>query len=395
MRPADYAAKARQLVNKHEKWRVGECLNISAAENFSSSAARQLLASDFVNRYSDERGFHKGAKYLGEVEELAVEITKKVFRSKFADVRLISGHLCDVASILNLTKKGDTILSVAAENGGYPGISTAGIGSFIGTKDLFFPFDQEQFNIDIEKSKALLERRKPRLVAHGASRILFPQPVKELAKSSSESVRIYDGSHVLGLIAGGEFQDPLNEGCSLLIGSTHKSFPGPQGGIIVSNDEEVFNQVSGGIFPGLVDNIHWNRVAALVVVMAEMLQFGKEYARAIVRNSQALGKTLDELGVEVKGAKYGYSRSHQVILDYGEAASESLSNKLEQANIIADSGIRLGVSEVTRLGMGPNEMYTVGELVSSIVLGRESPTQVAKKVRSFVSEFREPKFVLA
>ena len=293
MRPSEYSRKAQQLVAQHEKWRMNECLNVSAAENFSSRGARELLKSDFVNRYSDDRGFHKGAKYLRQVEELAVEISKKVFRAKFADVRPISGHLSDVSSILTLTKRGDSILSVSSKNGGYPGISRAGIGRFIGTKDLFFPFDEERFNIDAEKARTLIEKRKPKLVVHGASRILFPQPVRELSDVANESVRIYDGSHVLGLIAGGEFQDPLREGCSLLIGSTHKSFPGPQGGIIVSNDEEVFSKVSAGIFPGLVDNIHWNRVASLVVAMAEMLQFGKEYAQAIVQNSQAFGKALD------------------------------------------------------------------------------------------------------
>src|ERR1700730_6233962 len=123
MRPSEYSRKTKQLVAQHERWRVNECLNVSAAENFSSSGARELLRSDFVNRYSDERGFHKGAKYLKEVEELAVEITKKVFRARYADVRPISGHLSDVSSILTLTKRGDSILSVSSKNGGYPGIS--------------------------------------------------------------------------------------------------------------------------------------------------------------------------------------------------------------------------------------------------------------------------------
>ena len=97
----------------------------------------------------------------------------------------------------------------------------------------------------------------------------------------------------------------------------------------------------------------------------------------------------------MRGAKYGYSRSHQVILGYDEKDSEILSNKLEQANIIADSGIRLGTSEVTRLGMGPAEMEKIGELVSSVIVGDAKPAIVAKKVRALVSEFHEPKFVFA
>jgi glycine hydroxymethyltransferase len=99
--------------------------------------------------------------------------------------------------------------------------------------------------------------------------------------------------------------------------------------------------------------------------------------------------------VRVIGAKYGYSRSHQVILDYGKEDCEILSDKLEKANIIADSGGRLGVSEITRLGMGPNEMQIVGELISLVILNRAKSASIQKKVRGLVSEFHEVKFVLS
>lgn len=396
MEPSNCYRNISRIVARHEKWRIGECLNLSAAENFSSYNSRKFLSSDFVNRYSDDRGFHKGAKYLNEIEEISIELARKVFKAKFVNVRPVSGHLCDVVALLTLAVRGDTVLSVSSFNGGYPGISRNGFGQFIGTKDLFFPFDEERYNIDVEKSKPLIRKHRPRLIVYGASRILFPHPIRGLEEASGQSVKIYDGSHVLGLIAGEEFQSPLKEGCSLLMGSTHKSFPGPQGGIILSNDEEVFSKLSKVVYPGLVDNIHWNRVASLGVALAEMLQFGKEYAGSIVRNSQALGKSLNDLGVSIKGSKYGFSQSHQVILDYNDRECEVISENLERANIIADSGGRLGVSEVTRMGMGPEEMERISALVGSIILKKESnATAVKRSLKKLISEFQKPKFVFS
>lgn len=395
MNPSEYARDVRRAVASHEKWRLEECLNLSAAENYSSPDSRELLQSDFVNRYSDDRDFHKGARYLNEVQEVAVDLAKKVFRAKFADVRPISGHLCDVAVLLALVKRGDKVLSVSSANGGYPGVSAAGVGQFIGTQDVFFPFNEDAFNIDIDKSKEVMRNEQPKLIVYGASKILFPHPIKDLEKESEGSTKVYDGSHVLGLIAGNQFQNPLGEGCSVLFGSTHKSFPGPQGGIILSNDEEIFSRVSKKVYPGLVDNIHWNRVAALSIALAEMLEFGEEYAKAVVKNSEALGRALDELGVKVKGSKYGYSKSHQVILDYDSKDCEAISARLEEANIIADSSCRFGTSEATRMGMGSREMSEVAELISSIISHKIGTDEVKEKVRKLVLNFQEPKYVLS
>jgi glycine hydroxymethyltransferase len=205
---------------------------------------------------------------------------------------------------------------------------------------------------------------------------------------------VYDGSHVLGLIAGGEFQDPLREGCSLLIGSTHKSLPGPQGGIIVSNNEEVFSKVSNKIFPGIVDNIHINRVAALAVTLLEMMQFGKAYAQAVVKNSQALAKGLDKRGVKVRGAVAGFSKSHQVLLDYDTKKTQFYAERLESANIIIDNAGRVGTSELTRMGFGPEEMDKVADLMSLVILGKKPLDVVKKQAKSLIKGFREPKYVL-
>jgi glycine hydroxymethyltransferase len=196
----------------------------------------------------------------------------------------------------------------------------------------------------------------------------------------------------MGLLAGGEFQDPLREGCSLLMGSTHKTFPGPQGGIILGNSDEVFQRVASDLFPTVVDNIHWNRVASLALTLIEMLQFGKSYAQAVIKNSQALGKALADNNVLVRGAARGYSKSHQVLLGYDKTKSEFIAKRLEESNIIVDNLCRIGTAEVT--SMGPTEMEEVGELIGLVVHGKKPADFIKKRVKTLTKDFRVARYVL-
>jgi glycine hydroxymethyltransferase len=352
-----------------------------------------MFLADLGGRYNAPDRFYRGTKFADELLSLTEELARKVFGARYADVRSLSGHTADMAVLLSLTEQGDKILSVHPDNGGYPGITHLGLGSLLRLENLYFHYDDRAVNIEPKESASLIRSSQPKVVFFGASFIPFPHPAKQLS-SVAEGESVYDGSHVLGLIAGGEFQDPLREGCSLLIGSTHKSLPGPQGGIILSNSEEVFSKVAGKIHPGIVDNIHLDRVAALAVSLIEMQQFGKSYAQAVVKNSQALAKALASRGVKVRGAAFGYTKSHQVLLDYDPARLQFLAGRLEQANIISDNGGRLGTSELTRMGYGPAEMEVVAELVSFVVLGKKPSDFVQKRVRSLVKQFQQPRFVL-
>jgi glycine hydroxymethyltransferase len=388
-----YLRRLQETIKKHEKWRGKECLNLIPAENLSSPFSRSMFNTDLGNRYTAPDKFYRGTKYLDEVESLAEEVARKLFRAKYADVRALAGHSANMAVLLSLAARGDKILSMSPDEGGYAGISDQGLGKLLGLENLYFPFDKLAVNIDAVKAADLIRSSNPRLIFFGSSFILFPQPTRQLSDLSN-GISIYDGSHVLGLIAGGEFQDPLREGCSLLIGSTHKSLPGPQGGIILSNDEEAFSKVSGNMYPGMVDNIHLNRVAALTVALLEMMEFGKDYARAVVRNSRSLARSLAREGMPVRGAAHGYTDSHQVLLDYDPEMTKEYSRRLEKANIIVDIGGRVGTAELTRMGYGPKEMEEVAELIGLIVLGRKPPDIVAKRVKSLVRQFWEPKYVL-
>lgn len=390
---SSYLERLGRTVRQHQEWRTRECLNLIPSENRGSPQMRSMFLADLGNRYNAPDRFYRGTRFADELLSLTEELARKVFGARYADVRCLSGHTADMAVLLSMAKPGDKVLSVNPENGGYPGITHLGLGALLKLENLYFRYDEQAVNIDVRGSTRLIKSERPKVVFFGSSFIPFPHPVRQLAPVA-EGECVYDGSHVLGLIAGGEFQDPLREGCSLLIGSTHKSLPGPQGGIILSNNEEAFSKVAGKIHPGIVDNIHLDRVAALAMALIEMLQFGRPYAQAVVKNSQALARALAAEGVKLKGASYGYTKSHQVLLDYDASKLIFLSSRLEQANIIIDNGGRLGTSELTRMGYGPAEMEGVAELIALIALGKKSPDFVQKRVRSLVKQFQQPRFVL-
>jgi glycine hydroxymethyltransferase len=389
----NYLERLNRTVRDHEEWRIRECLNLIPSENRGSDHMRSMLTTDFGNRYSAPDKFYRGTRFVDELQALSEEVARKVFNARYADVRPLSGHTADMAVLLSLTEAGDKIMSVSPDNGGYPGITHLGLGRLLKLQNLYFPYDDNAVNIRARESISVIRSQNPKIVFFGASFIPFPHPTKQLASAVSGTC-VYDGSHVLGLIAGDAFQDPLREGCSLLIGSTHKSLPGPQGGIILSNNEEVFNAVSGKIHPGIVDNVHLNRVAALTVSLLEMMQFGKSYAQAVIKNSQALAKALVAGGVKVRGAPLGYTKSHQVLLDYDASRLGFYSAKLEQANIITDNGGRLGTSELTRLGYDADEMEEVAELICLALLGKKPVDFVKKRVKSLVKQHQEPTYVL-
>jgi len=378
------------LIERHEQWRGRECVNLIPSENVMSPAVRSLLSSDLGHRYTSRDKFYMGTRFIDETEQHGEELAKNLFGSETADLRPLSGHIADLTFLACFTKPEDTVLCVSPNDGGYPGFWEQGLSRLLNLKMIRFPFSKENMNIKVYEATDLILRDKPKVIIFGASIILFPHPLRALAKTALDTGAHvgYDGSHVLGLIAGGEFQDPLREGSRALFGSTHKSFFGPQGGIILG-DKEHGEIVKKRINPEFVDNAHWNRIAALTLALAEMKAYGKEYARQVVRNAQTLAKALAENGFPVACPELGYTRSHQVLLNYGGYKEGGvIARKLERANIIVDSGVRLGVCEATRRGMKENEMQRIAFFIKRLVVDDEDPNGVKGDVMKFVEEFQ-------
>jgi glycine hydroxymethyltransferase len=416
MEPIQSYNKVFELLETHQKW-FANSLPLIASENIPSPAVREAILSDFGNRYAEgwtgER-VYAGCKYIDQVEQICIDLAKQLFKVDFADVRPISGVCANLVAYTTFTTPGDTMLALAIPAGGHISMGKKEFGgtagSVRGLNVEYLPFDTEEMNIDIDATEKKIrklseEGKKPTLAMLGGSVLPFPHPVKQLADTFQEhDTRIcFDAAHVAGLIAGAQFQDPLHEGADAMTASTHKTLPGPQGGLILSKPEHG-EKIKKSTFPGNVSNHHLHHLAGKAVMFAEMLAFGKEYASQIVKNSRALAAALHERGFQVLGEKKGFTRSHLLVSDitkYGDG--KTVEKKLEDANIIlnrnllpydikagrhfeAPGGIRCGVSEVTRLGMREPEMEEIADLMTRIVVKRED----SHKVASDVSEFRRP-----
>ncbi|MEM2118575.1 MAG: serine hydroxymethyltransferase, partial [Candidatus Bathyarchaeia archaeon] len=273
----------------------------------------------------------------------------------------------------------------------------------------YLPLDYKELNIDVDKTKAKIQElaskgKTPKFVMFGASVFPFPHPVKELAETihSVGATVGYDAAHVAGLIAGKQFQDPLREGADVVSLSTHKTFFGPQHGGILSWEKHA-EKLKKATFPGMVSNHHLHAVAGLAVACAEILEFGKEYASQVIKNAKALGQALYERGFNVLAEHKGFTQSHVILVDITKLGDGgTIEETLEKANIIINrnllpwdikegrhfmhpGGIRMGVSEVTRLGMKEAEMKEIAEFFKRVLIDKEP----VEKVAADVAEFRK------
>jgi len=382
------------IVKKHEHWRGSQCLNLIPSENVMSSAVRSLLSSELGNRYTSRDNFYMGTRFTDEIEHYGEELARKLFRAERADLRPLSGHIADLIVLANFAKPGDTLMCLSPESGGYPGMWKEGLAGLLGLRTVALPFSKNDRNVRVEQAKEEIRRVKPKLVVFGASLITFPHPVKEIVEVARENNAFvgFDGSHVMGLVAGNQFQDPLREGAYALFGSTHKTFFGPQGGIILA-DKEHGALLQSRIYPAFVDNAHWNRIAALTLALAEMERFGEAYAKQVVRNSQTLAKALHDHGFPVECEHLGFTKSHQTILDFGSYENgRAVAEKLERANIVADCVVRIGTCEVTRRGMREKEMLKIAELLKRVIIDNERHEKIRKDVAKLSEEFQETEY---
>jgi glycine hydroxymethyltransferase len=382
------------LVSKYEAYR-NSTLNLIPSENVLSSLVLSTLGSPMAGRYAGKPESYGGSKIFHEIWEEAERLARKVFGCSFASVLPVSGHVAGMMAIDSVCKRGDELYTLRASDGGYKGYNGDYLPSIFGLSVSYIPFDRRAWNVDLDATLRKLEKSKPRLVILGGTVFLFPHRVREIASlvHAYDGRVVYDGSHVLGLIAGGCFQDPLAEGADILVGSTHKTLFGPQGGLILTNDDEIARDIADRALYTFVDNFHLNRVAALGVSLEETRVHGKSYAKRVVENSRFLAEHLHAEGVKVEGEGNGFTESHQVFLNFEDKGGE-VRDKLETNRIIVDSRVRLGTNEITRRGMSTREMKEIANYVSRAI-SKPNDSRVRSEVRELVKQFRKIKFTLS
>ncbi len=395
-----------QIVSEQNAWRT-HTINLIASENVLSRRARALMGSDFAHRYAEghpgER-YYQGTDKIDEIEARVKKHLKTLFNCRQVDVRPISGTVVNDAVFSQYIHPGDIVLVNSTAGGGH--ISHHKVGS-VGkyTRNIVdFPLTPDGYHVDVEKTVELIRTVHPRVLILGKSLFLFPEPVSALAEEARKigALIIYDAAHVLGLIAGRHFQDPLAEGADVITASTHKTFPGSQRGIAISNMKDTdWRKIDKGAFPGSSSNHHLDTLVPLAVTTYEMLGFGEAYAEQTIKNAKALGDALSGCAFDVQAKDFGFTESHQLAVDVTRfGRGDEVARMLKDNNIILNmnllpfeplenvtnpAGVRIGVQEMTRMGMKEAEMKVIASFFKQCLIDGK---YVGEEVVAFRNDYQ-------
>ncbi len=394
--------RIEELVRQQNEWR-SHTVNLIASENVVSNRARATMGSDFVHRYAEghpgER-YYQGTEKIDDVETRCKQQLKSLLDCRHVDVRPVSGTVANDAVFSRYIGHGDVAMVNSTSGGGHISHHKAGsVGKY--THNIVnFPLTEDGYHIDVDHTVDLIKSLNPRILIMGKSLILFPEPLAELAPVCKENgiTIVYDAAHVLGLIAGKRFQDPLREGATLVTASTHKTFFGSQRGIVFSNmKDSEWTRIDKGAFPGSSSNHHLDTMAPLAITAYEYLVFGEAYADQVIKNAKAFAAALHEHGFEVQAADFGFTQSHQVAVDVDKlGGGDEVARILKDNDIIINmnllpheplqkvrnpAGIRLGVQEMTRVNMKEAQMKIIADLMKKCLIDGQAVGDEVRELR--------------
>ncbi|MBN2244123.1 MAG: hypothetical protein JW793_15665 [Acidobacteria bacterium] len=437
-----------QKIAENNRWRQRKCFNLIPSENTPSLFVKLCEISDPAGRYAEHKTalkkeieslsgtgalkgdqvyYYQGADFIYEIERALKSEFASFIGGSHVETRPVSGQMANEIVFKGLLK----FLSSGPE--GYPALGPGGRLACVMNNDLnygghlsaqpygalynlaedkivHFPADHKNpYKADSERMLALVDEHRPTLVIFGKSMFLHPEPVKQLrdfirSVPDYRPLVMYDAAHVLGIL-GPLFQDPLSEGADVVTGSTHKTFFGPQRGIIASNMDpdsplgRLWKEVTARTFPGMTSNHHLGTQLAMLAATIEMNAFKNGYQSQVLSNARAFARSCAERGIPVEGGEAeGYTRTHQVLIrvaPFGDA--KEIATRLESNNIITNyqalpgdatfyrpSGIRMGVQEMTRFGMKEEDFGQLARLIAEVVLrNRDVSAEVAELRKNF------------
>lgn len=406
------AASARRSDQRYDD----ESIVLYAGTNVMDPRARAVLGGSLASRPSLG---HPGAKYETGLEEAeAVEmaclaLARRVFGVPYVEFRVASGSLANLYAFMALAKPGDTLLALPTSAAGHATHREFGAAGLYGLRIVDIPWNDERMEVDVDALVEVARRERPRIILLGASLTLFPFPVREARAIADEvgATLMYDAAHVSALITTqgrAQFQSPLDEGAQVVTISTYKSLGGPPGGMLLTSDAELAERIERIAYPGLTANFDDARVAALAISLAGFTRFGDDYVAAMLRNGRELADALAEHGLPVVAAARGYTETHHVALDArpfggGDHAARRLARcaihssgiGLPGKQVRGDyNGLRFGTQEVTRWGMGPNEMRLIAGLVADRLLDRRPVEAIWRDARTLKRGFSRLRFAL-
>ena len=438
---AEIEQRARALADEsiaNTRWRRQDCINLIPSEQTTSAYVDALSTSDPAGRYNEHNRlkalgpeaadvrYYKGTGFSMAKEEELKAALRAFFNCGAVEPRVISGQMANdtvydaLQAFRNRLRRGreprrlSRVLVHDLNKGGHLSAQITGaLKNYVSLDTVtgraavdHFPFEQgNPHRIDAEATKELIAERRPDLIVFGRSVIIHREPVAEIvafvhqtfgADNPERPFVMYDGAHVLGLL-GEHFQDPLGEGADAVTGSTHKTFFGPQRGVILSNIgsghpfELFWDLVESRAFPGHVSNHHLGTLLGLLGATYEMLHFKDSYQSQVIRNAKSFARALSAEGLSMEGdPELDFTETHQVLLRTERSQGEAVADLLEANNIIttpqaywddpsfaAASGVRMGTQEMTRFGMRESDFRDLAALLAKIVQGDIDSTRDA------------------
>ncbi|MHB9096910.1 MAG: glycine cleavage system aminomethyltransferase GcvT [Syntrophales bacterium] len=436
--PDAWQEKARDLLGKameNTRWRQTECINLIPSEQTTSPAVRRLSIMDPAFRYAEHRTlpafmdaeifYYQGTDFIEGVEKMLSAEMVRYLGCCEIEARVISGQMANTAvfsAIVDYLNRNDrkaeprrirSVLNNHIIRGGHLSAQPMGaLANFVRIDPRLekpavvnFPvLPGNPYKTDVEAAKVIIAESRPELIIFGKSMVLHREPVREISTfiraEGIDAAVMYDMAHVLGLV-GPHFQEPFAEGADLVTGSTHKTFFGTQRGIVAANwrEEEkrytLWEAVRSRTFPGSVSNHHLGTLLGLLMAVYEMNAFKDPYQQAVIQNAKAFARALSDTGLAVAGdPAISFTETHQVIVKVAYAKAVETARLLEANNIIcnyqaapdeegftAAGALRLGVQEMTRFGMGPEDFRELAQMIRDVITG-------GRPIREEVSAFR-------
>ena len=383
-----------------------DCINLNPATNAMNPKAERLLGAGLGSRpslgYPGDK-YEMGLEAIEKIEVICAELAAEVFGAKYAEIRVGSGALANLYAFMATAKPGDTILVPPPEIGGHVTHHGAGAAGLYGLKCVPMAVDGARYTVDLEALAKQATRERPKLITIGGSLNLFAHPIAEIRKIADGvgAHVLFDAAHMSGMIAGQAWQQPLAEGAHLMTMSTYKSLGGPPSGLIVTNDAALAERLDAIAYPGLTANFDVAKSAALAMTLLDWKVHGRAYGAAMAATAKALAVALDARGVPVHGITRGGTTSHQVAIEaHRWGGGQAASKKMRPANLLACgiglpmaavegdvNGLRLGVNEIVRLGMGPEDMPELAQLIARALTGNDAAETVARDVTGFRWQF--------
>ena len=388
-----------------------ECFNLNPATNVMNPRAEAALARGLGSRpslgYPGDK-YEMGLEAIEEIEVIAAELAAEVFGASFAEIRCASGAMANLYGFMALAQPGDAIIAPPPSVGGHVTHHKAGCAGLYGLVTHDAPVNADGYSVDLGALRELALRVRPKIITIGGSLNLFAHPVREVRAIADEvgAFVLFDAAHQCGIIAGGVWGNPLDEGAHLMTMSTYKSLGGPAGGLIVTREAGIAERLDRIAFPGMTANFDAAKSAALAITLLDWRVHGRAYAQAMVDVARALAGELAALGLPVFAAERGMTTSHQFAVEAaafggGQAASKTLRKAgflacgigLPIAAVDGDlNGLRIGTPELVRRGVTVADAPALAALIAEGLRGND-PGAVAARVREMRGRFTGVHFI--